>query len=247
MNREELRTKADIQQHLRRTLLKSRQKPSNNASSKPKRARLAGEDVANLSGSGSSGSGNSSRASSPNQDGHIADTEDNNDVNEAIPHPVYKKGTKVFEDHAYKVYVKAVSHRQRTQYSLSDHLFTLWLEEKTHSVPLLFDLEFALEQALIQVLDRLKEVYNAQQNQNQIYVTVLEKNILHGLNSGNYSLNTPSKKIVRWVLSMLYNYLKSDQTLRLNNSFKIQIKVLSIRHVRDLQKRRANFRRHIFH
>ena len=77
---------------------------------------------------------------------------------------------------------------------------------------------------------------------------MIEKNILKGLNSGNYSLNTPSWQIARWVMAMLYNYLKSRQTLKLNNSFKIHIKVLSTRHANDLeQNKRSSFRRKLYH
>ncbi len=183
-----------------------------------------------------------------------ADQEDNIDdepeENEAVPHPIYSQGRMVYEDDLFKIYVKAVSHKRVTRYSLSDHLFNVWVEPKqtkTLDPPLLFDLEEALEKALIHILDRLKDVYNSPLNQNQIYITVVEENILNGLNSGNYSLNTPSDKIVRWVLSMLYNYLKSDQTLKLSDSFKIQIKVLSVQHTNDLVNHHRRFRRHVYH
>ncbi len=187
-------------------------------------------------------------------DGEFADIEDNSneeaDTSEALPHPIYSRGRMVYEDDLYQVFVKAVRHKKPTQYSLSDHLFTVWVKSKTlvnNEEPLLFDLELALEKALIEILDRLKAVYDSQQNQNQIYITVLEKSMLNGLNSGNYSLHTPSKTIVRWVLSMLYHFLKSNQTIRLNESFKIQIKVLSLRHTQALEKNKRGFTRHLYH
>ncbi len=166
-----------------------------------------------------------------------------------MPHPIYRQGSKVFEDNTYKVYIKAVKHKQHTQYSLADHLFLIWVKTKKYmrAPPLLFNLENALEKALTHILDNLKTVYNAAHNQNQVYVTILHQDILKGINSGNYSLNTPSIKIVRWILSMFYHFLKSNQTLRLNDSFKIQIKVLSIRHTNDLIKRRRGFVQHIYH
>ena len=49
-------------------------------------------------------------------------------------------------------------------------------------------------------------------------------------------------------MAMLYNYLKSRQTLKLNNSFKIHIKVLSTRHANDLeQNTRSTFHRKMYH
>ncbi len=173
--------------------------------------------------------------------------EEENDE-EAVPHPIYRQGRKVFQDSWYKVYVKAVGHQRQTRYSLGDHLFLVWVETKKNMrPPLLFDLENALQKALVHILDHLKNAYNSSNNQNQVYVTILHQQILRGINSGNYSLNTPSIKIVRWVLSMFYHFLKSNQTLRLNDSFKIQIKVLSRRHTNDLVQRRPGFIRHIYH
>ncbi len=78
----------------------------------------------------------------------------------------------------------------------------------------------------------------------QVYVTLIEKNLLKGLNSGNYNINTPSYIIANRILSMLYNYLKSYQTLRLNPSFKIQIKVLSVSHMAHRRLMQARNRRY---
>ncbi len=63
---------------------------------------------------------------------------------------------------------------------------------------------------------------------------------------GNYDLNTDPKIVANWVMSMLYNYLKSDQTMRLNPSFGIQIKILSVAHTESLKKKKKQFRQHIF-
>ncbi len=255
-----LRTKAEISQHLRNVLLEKHDRKRNysaedNETMCPipakKQKELNNDD--DISGGGESNSSRNATEQTPSprysEDEDFADEEDNNTEvnNESNSHPIYLQGTKVFENDLYSVFVKGVQHKRRTRYSLSDHLFIMWIEPKKSGTPLIFDLESALETALTHVLDRLKRVYDSVQNQNQIYITVTEKNILHGLNSGNYSLHTPSAKIVRWVLSMLYNYLKSEQTLRLNDSFKIQIKVLSHRHVQDLEKRRADFKKHIYH
>ncbi len=243
-----LRTSEAIKRHFR-SVLKSEHTPE-----PPHRRRRTSnsENISlsvqhsDLEGFGNTGSENEDEAN-----GHEADLEDN-DIearleNEAVPHPIYTQGRIVYEDEFYKVYVKAVAHRQRTRYSLSDHLFDLKVIPKgSDNLPLLIDLEAILEKTLVHVLERLQKAYSSPTNQNQIYVTVLEQNILHGLNSGNYSLNTPPQKIARWILGMLYNYLKSNQTLQLNETFKIQIKVLSHRHTTDLQKTRS-FNRHVYH
>ncbi len=254
-SRKRLRTTAEIHSHLWKALGLSTKEPLINKNefspSTSKRPRVT-NSLTSRPNTPEEQVGEGSRAQTPeiseDQDADIQDNNSNEEENEnhAVPHPIYSRGKAVYEDHFCKVFVKAVQHNRRTQYSLSDHLFNVWIEPKG-SNPYIVDLEGALEKALIQILDSLKAVYNATQNQNQIYITIIEKNILHGLNSGNYSLQTPSQKIVRWVLSMLYNYLKSDQTLKLNDTFKIQIKVLSLRHVQDLEKFRRKFKRHIYH
>ncbi len=75
--------------------------------------------------------------------------------------------------------------------------------------------------------------------------TVCERNILRGLNTGNYSLNWPSTTLARQVMAVLHSYLKSHETFRLNNSFKVNAKVLSLRHASELEKRNPRFRKDI--
>ncbi len=167
----------------------------------------------------------------------------------ALPHAVFVRGSDVFRNNLYIAHVKAVAHRRRTRYSLSDHLFNVTIKEKPGSpIPYLIDLQNLIKKALIKILDRLKLAYNSSVNQNQIYLTVVEKHILRGLNTGNYSLNAPSHIIANWVLALLYNYLKSKQTLKLNESFKIQIKILSRRHTSNLmENKRRTFQKKIYH
>ncbi len=159
------------------------------------------------------------------------------------------EGTKVFENDVFKLFVKSAEHKKSSKYNLSDHLYKVTVEEKTGEPALLLDIEEPLREALVKILDKLKTVYN-KDNHHQVYLTIIEKNILNGLNSGNYALNAPSKKIANWVCSMLYNYLKSKQTLTLNDSFNVKIKVLGVKHILDLmndKKRKKPFQPHIYH
>ncbi len=157
----------------------------------------------------------------------------------------YSQGTRVYKDRNVEIFVKSVAHKKRNQYDLEDHLYEMTFR-KTDRAPLLLNMEKAIRSALLHIFDKLKQVY-PKQNQHQIYTTIIGANIQNGLNSGNYSLNTPSVKMARWVLSILYNYLKSKQTLKLTKSFKIMIKVLSTRHMLDLINKKKKFRPHIYH
>ncbi len=246
-------TSNEIREHMRRALglpLSNNSNLNNDALTESPDAPVAHERTTN---------DNDAWTESP--DGPVAhegeadsntDIEENNraesPANEAEPHPLFSRGTDVYEDSQFIVRVKAVAHRKRTRYSLSDHLFDVKIIPKdAKTIPLVIDLEDAIAKGLILILEKLQKVYDSRLHQNQIYVTVIEKHILNGLNSGNYSLHTPSAKIARWILAMLYNYLKSNQTLKLNESFKIQIKVLSRRHTDDLVARRPGFRIHTYH
>ncbi len=169
---------------------------------------------------------------------------------ENMPDEAYsrdERGTIIVNNSDYLIRVKATSHARQTRYSLDDHLYNIWVEQKDRGpAPYLADLEEGLERALITVLNNLKDSYPMQRNY-QIYVTIVDDSITSGLNSGNYSLRTPSHKIARWMMAMLYHYLKSNQTMRLNRSFKIQVKVLSVTHTQDLVNSRRGFRQHFHH
>ena len=137
-----------------------------------------------------------------------------------------------------------VAFKRNTRFSIDDHLFNLIVSGKRRQPPLVFNIAKGLKLALTKLLDYLKKIYN-KDNHHQVFVTVIESKILRGLNSGNYDLSTPSSIIANRVLSMLYNYLKSYQTLRVNPSFKVQTRVLSLKHVQHL--RRSPRKRRLLH
>ncbi len=161
----------------------------------------------------------------------------------------YVEGKIIFKNQTVSVKAKSVSHKRFTRFALQDHLYNIEVSPNETKAPLVINLSRALKTSLIKVLDNLKQVY-AKHLHHQVYVTIIENKILNGLNSGNYDINTPSFIIANRILSMLYNYLKSYQTLRLNPSFKIQIKVLSVSHMthmRRLQQRaRNNYVHHVY-
>ncbi len=165
-------------------------------------------------------------------------------------HNPYEQGTKVFEDEDFVFFIKSADHKKSSKYNLSDHLYKITIHQKRGDDPaLLLDVEEPLRAALIKILDDLKKVYR-KDNHHQVYLTILDKSILNGLNSGNYALNAPSSKIANWVCAILYNYLKSKQTLTLNESFNVKIKVLGVKHILDLmnnKKRKKPFQPHIYH
>ncbi len=249
-----LRTTNDINDHLRRTLALDTEEPSvkrpRHVESEEYHSNESGDenefefniDQQSISGGGEDNNGENDNNTDSADDGFEDDTQDI-----ASPHPVFLQGTDIYDDGSYIAHIKAVSQRRRTRYSLSDHLFSVRIRPKRHTpMPFLIDLDETIGTAIIRIIDRLKVAYRPL-SQNQIYITVIEKHILNGLNTGNYTLNAPSAMIAEWVLGIIYNYLKSRQTLKLNKSFKIQIKVHSSRHTRDMEKNKRTFVKNVYH
>lgn len=153
-----------------------------------------------------------------------------------ISHP-YNEGQVIYDDPEsnLELVVKQKRHIRETNY-LEDHLFEVKVREKQPSrnqqQPLLMSLLLIFKAALIALLKEISDFYDPQKN-HQMYVTVIDSSIQHGLNTGNYSIHTDPEIVTTRVLNMLYNFLTSHLSLRLNNSFGFNIKVLSLRHARD--------------
>ncbi len=159
---------------------------------------------------------------------------------------IFEKGTTVFSDHNLVIKIKSIQNQRNTRFRTDDHLYQINIEPRRRTAPLLLNLERALREALIKILMKLKGMY-ARNLHHQIYLTIIEQNIIHGLNTGNFDINTASNVIINRAMTMLHSYLKSKQTLRLNSSFKIQIKVLSHRHTQHLVATKPNFKKHVYH
>ncbi len=165
----------------------------------------------------------------------------------------FEKGATVFRDSNVKISAKSVAHKRFTRFAVKDHLYNLTISNMSPGEePLVLNISKALKNAIKNILDSLRPIYGKDLH-HQVYITVIEKKILHGLNSGNYDLNTPSSIIANRVLSMLYNYLKSFQTLRINPSFKVQVKVLSVPHMahmeisKRLKRKYPPYRKHLYY
>ncbi len=158
---------------------------------------------------------------------------------------LFEKGTIIFSDKNVDIKVKSIANQRNTRFRADDHLYQINILPHRRTAPLLLSLETAIREALSVILLKLKSMY-AENLHHQIYLTIIEQNILHGLNTGNYDINSPANVIVNRAMTILHSYLKSQQTLRLNNSFKIQIKVLSHRHTHHLQATKPSFKKHVF-
>jgi hypothetical protein len=140
--------------------------------------------------------------------------------------------------------IRKIRHRREAEF-LEDHLFEISVNEiqRRQRSPLLITLLMIFRTALIQIINDLAQFYD-EQNNHQMYVTVIDDSINHGLNTGNYNVRTDPGLVTDRILTMLYNFLTSHMSLRLNQSFRFNIKVLSVRHARE-RVQRGGFNPHI--
>jgi len=166
----------------------------------------------------------------------------------ALNHP-YHNGQVIYSDQEnnLELVVRKKRHERETNY-LEDHLFEINIREKEtkkQQRPLLINLLLIFKAALIALLNDLAQFYDQRSN-HQMYITVIDDNIQHGLNTGNFNINADPELVTTTILNMLYNYLTSNLSLRLSNSFRFNIKVLSLRHARD-RVQRGNLNPHVLH
>ncbi len=157
----------------------------------------------------------------------------------------YAQGITVFSDNNVDINIRSVEHQRQTRFRTEDHLYQINIIPRRRTAPLIISLENAIAEALSAILSTLQGVY-ARNLHHQVYITVIERNILHGLNTGNFDLNTPPREIINRVLTILHSYLKSKQTLQLNDSFKIQLKVLSHNHSNHAAANNPAFRKKFY-
>ncbi len=168
---------------------------------------------------------------------------DSNNRNQASP--PFQQGTNIYSDQNVQINVQAVEHQRHTRFRAEDHLYQVKIHPKRRTSPILLSLETALKEALMAILMTLQNNYS-QTAHHQIYITIIESKIKHGLNTGNYDLAAPPTHIVNRALTILHSYLKSNQTMKLSDSFKVQIKVLSHGHTQHLETTNPRFTKKIF-
>lgn len=148
----------------------------------------------------------------------------------------------VFEDKSLIFQVAKTRFIRQIKYSITDHLYELLCIPKgdgTH--PTVRSLFPAIRAAIQHVLSELQKFYSADKLY-QLYCTVCDSRITGGLNTGNYHLFTDAHIVASNVLSLLYNYLRSAQNMRIDRTFKINFKVLSVPHTIDKLRKKLRTR-----
>ena len=156
----------------------------------------------------------------------------------------YRTDRIVLETDAMVATMRQIDHRRETRFHLSDHLFELILTPKNNTTNLVDSHLQVINDAIVRAVQNLQRLYN-NDFRRQIYSTIIDESIEHGLNSGNFDIRTPADAIAGVMLEMLENFIQSNDYLEINNSFKVQFKVLSVEHYEHNMMNNPNFRPHI--
>lgn len=151
-----------------------------------------------------------------------------------------------YENESLELIIERANHVRQKKFRLDDHLFHMKIRLKNSASPppLLRDILEFLDRAFDYILTNIRTFYNPQDH-NVAYLTLYQAPMINGLNTGGFDLQENSNQLVERILTMLEQFLVSNQTLKLDETFKVYLKVLSIEHMssqkRQHPKRTKNY------
>lgn len=152
---------------------------------------------------------------------------------------LFLQKTPLYENEHIKVYVVKDYLKRQKIFKLDDHLYSVKVELKDGHPPLLTSLLDILRIAFEFMIKTLKNFYS-EEDKNIMYMTIYQDSMQSALNSGGFELhgNQP-ENMVNYSLNMLNRFLNSNATMKLDNSFCVYFKVLSVQHVNYAYHRRG--------
>ena len=138
----------------------------------------------------------------------------------------------IFEDGNLQLTIEKGNHIKQRKFRLEDHLFYVKIKLKNpHSdVPLLRDILNFLEVGFDYIINEVRKFYKNEEH-NIAFLTLYQQPMISGLNTGGFDIQESGTEIVQRILKMLEQFLVSNQTLKLDDTFKVYLKVLSITHM----------------
>ena len=139
----------------------------------------------------------------------------------------------IFEDNNLQLIIEKGNHIKQRKFRLEDHLFYLKLKLKnpTLDAPYLRDILNFLEVGFDYIITQIRQFYQSDDH-NIAFLTLYQQPMINGLNTGGFDIQESGSEIVDRVLKMLEQFLISNQTLKLDNTFKVYLKVLSVAHMK---------------
>ena len=152
---------------------------------------------------------------------------------------LFLEKTPIYENEHIRVFVVKDYLKRQKIFKLDDHLYSLKIEIKDGHPPLLTSLLDVLRKAFEFMIKSLKNFY-PEDERNIMYMTIYQNSMQSALNSGGFELhgNQP-QNMVNYALNMLNRFLNSNATIKLDDSFCVYFKVLSVQHVNYAFHRRG--------
>lgn len=158
----------------------------------------------------------------------------------------FRKDETVYEDDSLRWYLKKVPFKRQKEFNITDHNFQLKAVKKRseQEQPLLISILVAFQAAVLNMLKHLQQFYTTG-TATQLYLTISQGKMTNTINTGNCSLDTPAAKITKNLFDMFFNYLKSNQTMRLDETLTIHCRILSASHTEKKLREGNNFKKHL--
>ncbi len=175
-------------------------------------------------------------------------TDDNNVLNQnEIPDNPKDPEDIIFENEEIKLYIERGVHQRQRRFKLQDHMFyiKILLKKPHQQPPLLSDLLHLFQDGFQYILQHLSSFYNPNDH-NVVFLTLYQEPMINALNTGGFDIQDGVDQMIERVLKMLQQFLISNNSLRLNNTFKVYVKVLSIDHMKykKSRKKKNNPKKH---
>ncbi len=167
----------------------------------------------------------------------------------ALPEEVFGPQSQFRDQTALHGIASRSQFRSNSKWNVEDHLYTLTLHregEDSHPriVKILSPLRIAIERVLLELRDHYANFNPGEESLQLVFVTIVDKSLRSGINSGSFSLTTKPEIITAGLISQLFHFLISQDTLELSDSFAVKFRVLSIDHSSaDAQKHYSDWRR----
>ena len=147
---------------------------------------------------------------------------------------------KVFEDSNIKLLVRKVDFARQKNFALTDHLYALTLQrkEKSAEFPLAISVTHAIYEAIEKILAELKSFYGGTMRQSldrYCIITFISNDLESALNTPVFKLSDSIDSTMTEFRSRLENCLQSFQSMRLDESFRINLKIVGLDHMATKQ------------
>ncbi len=137
----------------------------------------------------------------------------------------------IVENDNIRIVLKRARFQRFTRFNLDDHLFNIEIFTKNNREIEVLSIITLIELAIKKSISLLQDEYGSDDEQ-LFFLTIIDADLDNGINSGGVTFDSEADKIANFISVKLLKYLvQSNEHLKINNSFKIAIKIATRQHV----------------